>query len=345
MQSNSKWMFAAAAVFCMGLSAAAAHAQDATANVAGGVMFDPAKVVGSDKCAECHQKEIGAWKQTPHFSTWDTLHRKPEARKIAEAMGVRSIKRGDVCIKCHYTRQGAEAEAISGISCESCHGPAADWISIHNDYGGEGVTKEQETAEHKKLRLHNAIGAGMLHPSTIYLVAQNCYNCHTVPNEKLVDVGGHAAGSDTFELVSWSQGMVRHNYLRTGGETNAAEAQEYLRVMYAVGVMTDVEYSLRGIAKATQAQTYARSMAQRANKMRNHLKEISEAAPNPHFAAAVEAAFAAGLKLNNEAALTAAADKVRDAAMAFATDADGSKLAAVDQWIPKPDQYKGTPAP
>ena len=61
----------------------------------------------------------------------------------------------------------------------------------------------------------------MNNPHNIYLIARQCYDCHTVPNERLVNVGGHLAGSQDFELVAWSQGMVRHNFLRTGGTTNA----------------------------------------------------------------------------------------------------------------------------
>ncbi|MBI1368117.1 MAG: cytochrome C554 [Planctomycetes bacterium] len=328
------------------LFAGASIAQAGGPAAGGGITFDASKVVGSDACTECHAKEAEAWKHTPHYATWETLHRRPEAKTIAEAMDVRSIKRGDVCIQCHYTRQGEDGGTpISGISCESCHGPAKDWIKIHNNYGGANVKKEDETAEHKAQRIKDSLAAGMLRPDNIYLVAQNCYNCHTVPNEKLVDTGGHTAGSAEFELVSWSQGMVRHNYLRTGGTTNAEESQEHKRVMYAVGVMTDVEYSLRGIAKATEAGTYAKTMARRANSMRNLLKEINEKVPNAHFQAAIDAAFGASLKLNNEAELTAAADKVGEAAQAFAADADGSKLAAIDEWLPKPDAYKGTPAP
>ena len=38
-----------------------------------------------------------------------------------------------------------------------------------------------------------------------------------VPEERLVNVGGHTAGS-AFELVSWSQGEVRHNLQKSAGK-------------------------------------------------------------------------------------------------------------------------------
>ena len=52
----------------------------------------------------------------------------------------------------------------------------------------------------------------------------------------------------------------------------------------------------------------------------------------------------AELKLNNEAALTAAADKVDAAVGKFAANYDGSALAALDQLLPSADAYKGAPA-
>src|SRR4051794_18932527 len=53
---------------------------------------DPAKVVGAEACAKCHQAEVQQWMHTPHFATFDTLHRKPEAKQIADRLGLKSIK-------------------------------------------------------------------------------------------------------------------------------------------------------------------------------------------------------------------------------------------------------------
>ena len=78
--------------------------------------------------------------QTPHFATFDTLHRPPEAKEIADRLGLRSIKRSDVCTQCHYTEQNQDGRVrvVAGVSCESCHGGAADWLALHADYGGDG---------------------------------------------------------------------------------------------------------------------------------------------------------------------------------------------------------------
>jgi hypothetical protein len=180
----------------------------------------------------------------------------------------------------------------------------------------------------------------MNNPGNLYMIAKQCYSCHTVPNEALVKVGGHKAGSQDFELVSWSQGMVRHNFVRGGG-ANASPTREQLRVMYIVGVMTDLEFSLRATAEATQNATFGRTCASRAARMKRQLREIQQQINNPHVARALDAVATVELRLRNAAAIVAAADGVATAAHAFAEQADGSTLASVDRWLPDPSRYRG----
>jgi hypothetical protein len=303
---------------------------------------DPAKVVGADQCAKCHQAEVQQWMKTPHYATFESLHRKPQAKEIAEKMGLQSIKRGDVCTRCHYTKQiqDGRERVVAGVSCESCHGAASDWVALHNDYGGPAATKATETAEHRAKRVADSVVHGMNNPHNIYLIARQCYDCHTVPNERLVNVGGHLAGSQDFELVAWSQGMVRHNFLRTGGTLNGKLNSEQLRVMYVVGVMTDLEYSLRATAAATEKATFGVTSAQRAARMKQKLHEIQKLVNEPLLAPALDAVATVELRLGNSAAILAAADAVGNAAREFAEPADGTRLSAIDPMLPRPDQYK-----
>lgn len=305
-------------------------------------MHDPAKIVGSDQCAKCHQGEVQQWMKTPHFATFDTLHRLPRAKDIADKLGLPSIKRSDVCTQCHYTKQVEDGRerVVAGVSCESCHGAAAGWIAIHNDYGGPSATKASESAEHKAKRVADSVAHGMNNPHNIYLIARQCYDCHTVPNERLVNVGGHLAGSQEFELVAWSQGMVRHNFLRTGGSANATLTPEQCRVMYVVGTMTDLEYSLRAVASATEKATFGMTSAARAARMKKRLIEIQQFVHDPHVADALNAVATVELRLGNSPAITAAADAVGKAANELAEKSDGKSLAALDPLVPTPDKYK-----
>ena len=328
-----------AAVFAMSM---ATHSLTLAEEPAfGPTPLDPTKVVGSDQCAKCHQQEVDAWMRTTHYATFDTLHRRPEAKAIADRLDLRSIKRNETCTKCHYTSQDQDGRlrVIAGVACESCHGAAADWLAVHADYGGPNVAKELETPEHREARLRESIARGMNNPHNVYLIARECYNCHTVPDESLVNVGGHQAGSQDFELVAWSQGNVRHNFLRTGGTANAQSTPAELRVMYIVGVMTDLEYSLRATAAATTKAKFGVASAERAVRMKRRLHEIQNLVHDPLIEPALSAVSTVELLLNNRDALLAAADEVGKAALKFAEAANGNHLAAVDSLLPQPGQY------
>ncbi|QDT00633.1 cytochrome c family protein [Adhaeretor mobilis] len=303
---------------------------------------DPANVLGVESCVKCHGPEIEQWKNTPHYATFETLHRKPEAKEIAKRLGLRSVKRNETCTKCHYTCQEVDGRerVVAGVSCESCHGAAKDWIDLHSDYGGSNVTRALESPEHREQRIKASMAAGMNNPTNLYLVARQCLACHTSPDEKLVNVGGHVAGSAEFELVSWSQGIVRHNFLRGGGQTNVPSTPEQLRVMYIVGVMADLEASFRATAIATEKATYGVTAAKRSLAQKKRLYEIRQLVDNEHVAQAMDVALATKLKLNNREALLAASKEIGQAAFQFAASADGRKLQAIDKLLPAVNQYK-----
>ena len=128
----------------------------------GQTQCDPTKIMTADTCAQCHLNEIKVWKGTPHYRTFEELNRRPEAKEICRKMGLRSAKRSDVCIDCHFTTQekNGRIKPVSGISCESCHGAAKDWVNVHNNYGGPTVTKDTETPEHRQQRWTDSVANG-----------------------------------------------------------------------------------------------------------------------------------------------------------------------------------------
>ena len=271
----------------------------------GGVATDSAKIVGPNACAECHKQEVEAWKGTHHFRTFREMPRNTEANEIAEKMGVRRIKSESLCLNCHFTVQqkNNKEEPVAGISCESCHGAGQDWIKVHSGFSGK---KEQtETKAEEEARWKLADSKGMIRPRSLYQLAKNCYGCHVVPQEDLVNKGGHRAGSD-FELVSWSQGEVLHNTWYSKGKDNVPASAARKRMLYLVGLGVELETALRAVGKATVRKPYAFEMAARADRARKQLAAAAKAAPNvPEIAKMVEFAYSAGLKLNNERFLTA----------------------------------------
>ena len=300
---------------------------------------DPHLVMSKEACVKCHASEIKVWQTTPHAKTFDLLHRRPEAKQIASKLGLRSIKHDGRCVACHYTQQapapGAQAHAISGVSCESCHGAAKNWLDIHHDYGGQSITRLTESPEHRADRIRKSIAAGMRNPANLYLVAQSCLRCHTTNDEQLVNVGGHSAGSLDFELVSWSQGTIRHNFVRSDGTANAVSTPERLRVMFVAGMIAELEASLRCTASATQKATFGITAAQRANRAKKRLASVQAKVGNPLLQQILQVVSGVQLKLNNKAELTAAADRVAAYGFEFAAENDGKSLSALDAYVPK----------
>jgi hypothetical protein len=309
---------------------------------AGGVVAsDRSKIVGPNACAECHKDEAESWKGTHHFKTFREMPRNAEANKIADRMGVRRIRSESLCLNCHFTvrEKDNREEPIAGISCESCHGAGQDWIKVHSGFSGKTALFESKAEE--KTRWALADSKGMIRPRSFYLLAKNCYGCHVVPQEDLVNKGGHKAGS-AFEMVSWSQGEVLHNTWYSKGRENVPASAARKRMLYLVGLGVELETALRAVAKATARKPYAFAMAKRADRARNELAAAGKAAPNiPEIAKMVELSHTAGLKLNNEGALTTAADGVSKLLVSITETYDGSTMAGLDVLIPGPDKYKG----
>lgn len=306
------------------------------------VAIDPQKVIGYQSCEKCHAAEVQTWKRTPHHETFLTLHRKPQAQQIADKLGISNFKSESNCIQCHYTMDQVNdrIEAIAGVSCESCHGSAQDWVAVHNDYGGPSVTRTQETPEHRNQRFLTSIQLGMRNPVNVYLIAQSCYRCHTVPDEKLVNVGGHNAGSLDFEFVSWSQGSVRHNFVRTDGKSNAEESPARLRTMFLAGMIADLEFSMRATAKATEKATFGITSAQRTARSLERLKSAQEKVNQPILAEIIQIAQGVALKLNNREQLESAANKINELGVRFGATSRGNELSAIDSFVPPKDKWK-----
>jgi hypothetical protein len=308
----------------------------------GAIASDPAKIVGANACAECHKQEAEAWKATHHFKTFSEMPRKAPAKQISEKMGLRRIKSESVCLSCHFTVQqkNNRQEVVSGISCESCHGAAQDWIKVHSGFSGKTANTETKAEEDARWKL--AESKGMIRRHSLYQLAKNCYSCHVVPQEGLVNKGGHKPGS-SFDLVSWSQGEVRHNTWYSQGKENVAADAARKRMLYLVGLGVELETGLRAIGKATARKTYAFEMAQRVDRARKQLAAAAKAAPDvPEIAGMVEFAHSAGLRLKNDQKLKAAADGVSKLLVSITGKYDGSTMTGLDGLIPKSDTFKGT---
>ena len=275
MQTTFGQRISRSALACaLGMAVAAPLANGATDDV---LTYEPHKIIEDEKgkCEQCHEKAVSAWSESTHKKTFDELHLREEATKILERLGsTGSIRRNDECVQCHYTQTATEAggrpKTVMGVSCQRCHGGAVDWLDVHQN---------ADLNPERKDRLAKAEAAGMRLTDDIYTLAMNCFQCHTVPREDLVNKGEHPAGSD-FELVAWANGEVRHNFLnddpklRKEQATNQAPDKETMALFYVVGKALDLEFGLRGLAKATGEGTYLTAMGARAQNAYDALKGL-----------------------------------------------------------------------
>ena len=287
-------------------------------------IWDYKKVQSASECAECHEESVEVWKETHHFKTFKTFSQNNDAKGIATKMGVKRIKKVDtLCTDCHYTvgAKRGKKKVVSGISCESCHAPSADWIEIHNSYGGKGVKKKQESAAHKKQRYAELEKLGMIRPVNIYGWAKNCYGCHIVAKEKLVNKGGHKAGSD-FKLFERSQGEILHTDKATGKKAD---------LIKLIGYAVELEMSLRAVGEASAGNPYSDKMVERAKQALSNLKKANGSTKRAEISTVITMASSAGIKAGNASALNPLSDAVSVAARIAVEDELGYRYAGLDR--------------
>ncbi|HSG73411.1 MAG TPA: multiheme c-type cytochrome, partial [Planctomycetaceae bacterium] len=177
------------------------------------------KVLGISRagCDGCHYQETETWKQTAHYASADTLLRfTGNTRKYANALGIRAeeLMTTSMCADCHGTKAvvNNRIEVISGVSCESCHGPSGGepgWVNRHQSYDPVGAaTRQEESVAHRIERQTDCDAAGMIRPENLAGLARQCLSCHIISDEKLV-TAGHKAFSN-FDFNSWTAGEIRH---------------------------------------------------------------------------------------------------------------------------------------
>jgi hypothetical protein len=241
---------------------------------------------GYRKCEKCHEAEVEVWKQTGHFKSFQTIHRKEEAKKILDAAGGgASMRQNANCVLCHYTETRssptAKPQVASGPSCESCHGPSSEWRDIHNFYG-EGIEDPaKEPPANRAKRLAQARKAGMIWSFMHYDIAANCNECHGLAHPKLgADVlakmldAGHPSEPD-FELVRYSQGSVRHRFYPPDMNKNAEMTPAELARLFVIGKAATLVSATAAASKSSHPK-YAGLQKKRAQDAAKALQAVAD---------------------------------------------------------------------
>jgi cytochrome c5 len=215
-------------------------------------------------CRQCHSRSVAVWQETAHKTTFDELHLRRKARTILENLGESGgIRRNELCVQCHYTQAVADkaghVRAIAGISCQRCHGGGAAWVPVHHDT--KAIPDRTE-------RLGKSASLGMHATTGMYTLAAECFACHTVPRENLVNRGHHDTGSG-FDFMDGMCESLRHNFLdddphqRREQDINHEVGAERRQLYALLGKTLALEFALRGLAEATEAGPYLSAMGER----------------------------------------------------------------------------------
>ncbi|MEO5375171.1 MAG: cytochrome c family protein [Alphaproteobacteria bacterium] len=303
--------------------------------------LDASLVVGPTACGKCHKAIAARWNTSHHAEGLYSLPQSKDARTIASKLGIKNFLTDARCAPCHVTINSdrAQAEPIAGVSCESCHGAGFRWNTFHGEYSGK--KPETETEEERIRRWKRSEKDGMIRPLRVYEWAKNCFSCHVVANEDLVDQGGHTPGNENYELLAWSLGEVRHNITEPPGTENRMPDQARQRLVFVIGVVADLEHSLRAVALATRKSPYAAAMAKRVQTAREKMNAIDTALSLPETANVVKAIANVKLRLNNRDELVAAAELVSSAGTQIAQTYTGETFAPIDSLLPGAAAYRG----
>jgi len=129
---------------------------------------DPADLVSVKKCAMCHKKDAkgnqyAKWQSMGHAKAYETLATE-EAKAVGAKLGIDDPQSSGACLKCHSTAyyfteelQTTEVSLENGVSCQSCHGPGAN-------YKKKSVMESRE----------ESIANGMVYPAK----EKSCTLCH-----------------------------------------------------------------------------------------------------------------------------------------------------------------------
>ena len=199
--------FAAGVVFAAGAS----HGAEATP-----------KLLGANSCASASCHGGGGEKQN-QFLVWslkDFHSQRPaatlttaRAKQIADALEIKDATADARCTVCHAplhevpdNLRGEDFKISDGVSCESCHGPAENWLRSHTrkDY-----SRADRTA------------AGMRDLQNLYVRANTCVACHQNVDTDILNAGHPEL---IFELDGQSVAEPKHWSV----EKNGNGAQSWL---------------------------------------------------------------------------------------------------------------------
>ena len=130
-----------------------------------------ADYIGANKCKACHIRQYKAWEKTSMSDSFEHLKAgsKEKEKKKAGLDPGKDYTADSGCLKCHTTGYGKsggftnieETPNLTGVQCESCHGPGGQYVKIMK--------------KNKKYRIEDVRASGLIIPSED---EKGCMECH-----------------------------------------------------------------------------------------------------------------------------------------------------------------------
>lgn len=211
---------------------------------------------GSCSASNCHgsnkplkssnvlQNEYTTWsKHDLHSRAYLNLLNK-DSKKIASNLGIADASKEPLCLKCHSTyvvesEHGERFKLEDGVSCESCHGAASDWLKSHTTAG----TTHADNLRNGMRDLVDLGGRATL-----------CLSCHYGTDDKTVNHRLYGAGHprlsfelDTFGVLQPKHWVVDSDYEKRKGPYVPLQA-------WLTGQLYHAQATLSALASPTRSQ-------------------------------------------------------------------------------------------
>jgi hypothetical protein len=141
----------AALILALALGPIGGRATAQNAHPSGGGTYVGVATCGGTTChgrseadgAIVRQDELRLWQDPAtaagaHSRAWNVL-RDERAQAIGRRLGIGDPATAPMCLGCHATPAGPRGirfQTSDGVGCESCHGPASNWLHSHYAVGG-----------------------------------------------------------------------------------------------------------------------------------------------------------------------------------------------------------------
>ncbi len=214
-----------------------------------------AKYVGPGSCAAvaCHggiqqrsstrvlQNEYSTWVTSDKHAHAYTALTEPLGKQIAVTLKLGPAEKAQRCLVCHAlsvpaAERARDFEIAEGVSCESCHGPASQWIGPHI----------QANAQHSRM-----VALGLYDNKDLVKRSEKCLTCHLGAPGMSVDHELIAAGHPDlrFELDSFTAVEPPHWIEKTADDQPNTDPLFGTRA-WAVGQAVQLRESMARLARS-----------------------------------------------------------------------------------------------